>query len=99
MAMPELVAGVYERGAFRDAGVVDENVGVAELFTQFSEHARDAFRIRDIADEADGSIANLMSDLFDLFGSPRRDCDARALACESECDGAADTSTAASYQC
>ena len=99
MAVPELVRGGDECCALSDAGVVDEDIGVAELFAHIGEHARDAFRIGNIADESDGSIANLMSDLFDLFGSPRRDCDTHTLSGESERYRATYASAAASYQC
>ena len=56
-------------------------------------------RISDVADERDRSVANLMRDLFDLFGSSRGYGDTEAFACKSESDCATNTSAAASYQC
>ena len=65
----------------------------------FAEHARDAFRIGDVANECDRVVADLVRDLFDLFGSSRGNSDARALACECECDRATDTTTTAGDEC
>ena len=56
------------------------------------------FRISDVADNRDRSVTDLMSDLLDLFGSPRGNRDADTLACEGECDCASDAPAAASNQ-
>src|SRR6185369_4255790 len=94
MFMPELVSGVHDCGALRDAGVVDENIYVANSL----KHQRDTFRIGDVADERDRAVADLISDLFDLFCCPRGDGDTHALACEGEGDRATNASAAASDQ-
>jgi hypothetical protein len=99
MAVPEFVGGVDECRALRDTGVVHENVGIAESLAHVSKHARDAFRIGNIADKRDCSVANFMSDLFDLFSRARRDCDTHTFARKSERDYAAYASAAAGYQC
>ena len=78
--MPELVSCVDDRRALGDAGVVDENVRVAKTLAHLAEHARDTLGIGDVADERDRFVADLTSDLFDLFGSPCSDGNARAKA-------------------
>ena len=95
--MPEFVSSVDECGTFRDTGVVDENIRVAETLAHLAEHPRDAFRIGDIAHEGNRAVADLTSDLFDLFGRARRDCDTHTLACKRERYCASYASAAAGY--
>src|ERR1041384_2836039 len=97
--MPVFVGRVDERGALRNAGVVDENISVTKTFMQLSEHALDALRIRNVTGERDGAVANLVCDLLDLFNRSGGDCDACSFTCERECDRAPDASTAAGYEC
>ena len=96
--MPELVSGVGDRSAFCDAGVVHENVSVAETLAQIAEHAGDAFRIGDVANERDSVVADFIRDLLYLFGSSRSDGDTDARACKGQGDCATNTTAAASNQ-
>jgi hypothetical protein len=99
MAMPKLVSRVHQCRTLRDAGVVDEDIRVAESFTQVAEHAFDTFRIGDVTNERDRIITNLTSDLFNLFGSSSCNRDARAVTSERQGDGATNPSPTASYEC
>src|SRR5688572_12148339 len=99
MAMPMFVSGVDERCALRNAGVVDEDIGMAKTFSQFVVHALDALRIGNITGDRDGTVADLSCDLLDLFNCSGDDCDACSFACERDRDRASDASTAARYQC
>src|SRR5215208_846201 len=86
MTMPEFVGRCDDGGALRDTSVVDENVSLAKSFAHIRKHARHAFRIGDIADQANRARANLLRDFFNLFRRTRGDSDARALTCKGESD-------------
>ena len=96
--MPELVGGVDDCSALGDARVVDENVRVAKTFAQIAEHACDAFRIGDVADERDRAVTDLVSNLFYLFGSSRCDRDVDASTRKGKGNRAANASAAAGDQ-
>src|ERR1044072_2655657 len=99
MAMPVFVSGVDERCTFRDPGVVDENIRMAQTFAQLAEHSLDALRIGNVTGKRHRAVSDLGCDLLDLFNCSGSDCDARTFTCERECDSAPDASTAAGYQC
>src|SRR5215210_9424921 len=99
MTMPEFVGRCDDCGALRNTRVVDENVSIAKSFAHISKHARHAFRIGHIADQANRAGANLLRNFFNLFRRTRGDSNARALMCEGESDGASNAPATTGYQC
>ena len=96
--MPEFVAGVNDCRTLGDAGVVDENIRVAELFAQLGKHTRNALRIRNVTDEGNGVAANLTGNLLHLFGGPGSHGYAGAFIRECAGNRAANAAAAARYQ-
>ena len=72
-----LVGG--ERAEEHDAGVVDQDVGAAELVLDAPRRGDEAVAVGDVGGDGDGVVAELLRDCGEAVGSPRQERDAVAV--------------------
>jgi len=96
--VPQFVVCSEKRGAFRDTGIVNENIGTAtQTCPRIVKHFFDTRSIRDIANQSKCPdprfISNLFCYAFDLFCCASSNNHVGALASKGQSNGATNSAT------